>query len=114
LDAQQGVEREGGKRKLVRVPELVLRRREMEERGALEMETCFLFHRRVWRDERCQEVWGNGHVGEFAEKQETVYVRGLRDLYGRERRRTLDQGQRDLWLRRKTELAHQVRHAHTL
>jgi hypothetical protein len=35
LDAQQGVEREGGDRKLVRVAELVLRRREIEERGAL-------------------------------------------------------------------------------
>jgi hypothetical protein len=35
LDAQQGVEREGGERKLVRVPELVLRRHEIEERGAL-------------------------------------------------------------------------------
>ena len=57
---------------------------------------------------------GYGHVGEFAEKQETVYVRGLRDLNGSERRRALDQWKRDLWLRRKTELAHQACHAHTL
>ena len=77
------------------------------------METRFLRDRRVQGNEQRKELWGNGHVGDFAEK-ETLYVRGLGDLYGSDRRSTLDQGKRDLWLGRKTELAHQVCHAYTL
>lgn len=45
LHAQQCVEREGRERKFVGVSELVLGGREMEERGALEVETRFLWGR---------------------------------------------------------------------
>ena len=39
------------------------------------METRFLPDRRVRGNEQRKELWGNGHVGEFAEK-ETLYTRG--------------------------------------
>ena len=59
--------------------------------------------------------WGGDcHVKEFAEKQKAVYVRGLRDLHGSKRGSTVDQGKRELWLWRKTELARLGRYAYTL
>ena len=74
-----------------------------------------LLDQRVWGNERSKELRENCHIGEFAEKETvSMYVHRLRDLYGSEHHRTLDQGKRNLWLGRKSELACQVCYAHTL
>jgi hypothetical protein len=58
LDAHKGVKREWWEQKLVRMSELVLRRREMGEYGMLSMEMRFLLNGRVQWNERRIELRG--------------------------------------------------------
>lgn len=53
-------------------------------------------------------------MGEFPEKKQTVYIRGLRDLDRGERSSAVNQGEGSLWLCREAELAHQMGHPHPL
>ena len=65
LHAQQRVEWERRGRELARVPELVLRRREVEVRRTLEVLPRFLRGHDARSEERLEQVWWDGHVLEL-------------------------------------------------